>query len=110
MNEIQAIVDLDPFRNVKVTAETRLYVSFFSGKTDPIKIPSVPPGKGYRILHVRKSEAFSVITLSPTVNSTDLMGFLEKQFGKRITTRNWNTVLKILDSLPPAVLASGARH
>jgi uncharacterized protein (DUF1697 family) len=28
-------------------------------------------------------------------SSVDLMEILEKEFGKKITTRNWNTILKM---------------
>jgi len=36
------------------------------------------------------------VTLTPQRGTTEAMADLEKQFGKRITTRNWNTVTKML--------------
>ena len=46
----------------------------------------------------------SVLRLSADKGTVDLMGALEKEFGKKITTRNWNTVLKIIKSSGEAEL------
>ena len=40
----------------------------------------------------------SVVTLSSNRQTTDLMRFLEKELTRNVTTRNWNTILKILKS------------
>ncbi|MGI0020618.1 MAG: hypothetical protein ACREAY_09125 [Nitrososphaera sp.] len=47
-------------------------------------------------MHVPDGEVFSVLTLSPDRRTVDLMKILEIEFGKKITTRNWNTVSRIL--------------
>jgi uncharacterized protein (DUF1697 family) len=77
MEDIQALVAREPFKNVKITPDTRLYVTFLS------QAPWIKT---------------TVLTLSDTQGTTDMMKELEKEFGKRITTRNWNTVLKIAQS------------
>jgi hypothetical protein len=38
----------------------------------------------------------SVLTLVPNTRTVDLMKILEKEYGKQVTTRNWNTILRIL--------------
>jgi uncharacterized protein (DUF1697 family) len=75
MQDIQIFVQSDPFRGVNVTPDTRLYVTFLSS----------PPW-----IHT------TVLNLSDKTKTTDMMKDLEKRFGKKITTRNWNTVLKLV--------------
>jgi uncharacterized protein (DUF1697 family) len=99
-HDINELVQREPFKYVTVTPETRLYVTFLSN--DPaetpksiLKIPYESPEKDFRILSVTDKEIVSVLTLSPQKNTTDIMKILEKEFGKNITTRNWNTVMRI---------------
>lgn len=95
--EIQDLVDSNPFKKIKVTPETRLYVTFLSEKPKSnIKVPHESPEEDFKILTVHDGAVFSVVTLKPNRGTTDAMSFLEKEFGKRVTTRNWNTVTKIL--------------
>jgi uncharacterized protein (DUF1697 family) len=74
--QVQAIIAKDPFKHVNVTPQTRLYVSF----TDT-------------------EDLESVIDITATKNTTDLMKDAEKKYGKRMTTRNWNTIVKISNML-----------
>ena len=85
-----------PFKKIKTTPQTRLYITFLSDKTSSkLKIPYESPEKDFSILSVTKNEVISVLTLSANRSTTDVMKILEKEFGKKITTRNWNTVVKI---------------
>jgi len=97
LKDLQRLVAANPFQGVAVTPQTRLYVTFLCEKPKgTLKIPYTSPDKTFRILRVTTSEVCSVVTLSPEHGTLDLMGFLEKQFGKRITTRNWNTLIRLL--------------
>jgi uncharacterized protein (DUF1697 family) len=87
----------DPFAGISVTGDIRLYVSFL--KSAPEHIPDLPISSGdggFTILTATDDTVYSVLDLakSGTVNG---MAELERYFGKEITTRNWNTVLKIAD-------------
>lgn len=94
--EIRAMVASDPFKGIAVTPQTRLYVTFLADKPkNTMKIPYEFPEKDFRILRLGDGALFSVLTLSPTRGTTDAMGILEKEFGKRVTTRNWNTIMKL---------------
>lgn len=96
MNEIHRLVESDPFADINVTPKTRLYVTFLSDDpTSKLKIPYTDPNEDFTILSVSDHEVCSVLHLSATQKTTDCMKTLEKEFGKDITTRNWNTVLKI---------------
>ena len=97
LKELQRLAESEPFRGVAVTPQTRLYVTFLTEKpASKLKIPYASPDRGFRILRVTACEVCSVVILTPQHGTLDLMGFLEKEFGKRITTRNWNTVLRLL--------------
>ncbi len=97
LGEIQKLVDADPFKGIAVTADIRLYVTFLSEKTkSSLKIPYNSPEKYFRILRASEDEVCSVLDLSKGRGSVDAMGILEKEYGKKVTTRNWNTVLKLL--------------
>ena len=97
--EIQKLVKSDPFKNIAVTPQTRLYVTFRRDKTTgSLKIPYQSPEKDFQILRVSVGEVCSALTLSPDRQTTQLMNILEKEFGKTVTTRNWNTIVRILRS------------
>ncbi len=93
--DIQKLITLDPFKKITVTPQIRLYVTFLTEKArDKASSNYVSPDKSFKILSKTKSEVFSVLDLSVT-GTPEAMGALEKEFGKDVTTRNWNTVVKI---------------
>lgn len=94
--QLQKLIDRNPFKNISVTPQTRLYITFLSEKSvGTLKIPYKSEGEDVHILSASKDEVVSVITLSTGKNTTDLMKIIEREFGKKVTTRNWNTVLKV---------------
>lgn len=98
-NELQELADSDPFGGIKLTPETRQYVSFLSAPTkSTLKIPYTSKDMTFKILKVDGLNIFSVMLPYKTLQTktVDAMAFLEKEFGKGITTRNWNTVEKLL--------------
>lgn len=98
IEEIQNLVDADPFKNIKVTPQTSFYVTFLSEKSkSTLKIPYESIEKDIKIVQVSASEVCSYITLSPNRGTSDLISVLEKELGRKITTRNWNTITKILN-------------
>ncbi len=96
IEKIQNLTNAVPFKSIKVTPQTKFYVTFLSEKLSALKIPYESIGKEIKIVHVSASEVCSILTLSPNQGTTDLMRVLEKEFGRKVTTRNWNTVAKIL--------------
>lgn len=94
--EIRELVASDPFKKVTMTPQTRLYVTFFPGEPkNKLKIPYESPEGDIRILRVARGAVFTTIELSPKKGTVDLMKIVESEFGSDVTTRNWNTVLKI---------------
>jgi uncharacterized protein (DUF1697 family) len=96
MEEIKTLISSDPFKGITVTPKTRLYITFLANpSTSTLKIPYESPEKDFRILQVTDTEICSVLDLSLGTGTTDAMNIIEKEFGKKVTTRNWNTILKI---------------
>jgi len=96
---LQGLAEENPFKGVNVTPETRLYVTFLSEKPKGgMNNRYESPDKKFRIIRTSTGEVFSVVTVSPESRSTDLMGVLEKEFGHHVTTRNWNTITRLIGS------------
>lgn len=94
--EIKSLIEKNPFRNVEVTPQIRLYVTFLSQPpTSKLRLPYETADRSFRILQVTTGEIMSILTLTQKMGTTDGMKILEKEYGKNITTRNWNTVIKI---------------
>jgi uncharacterized protein (DUF1697 family) len=98
LNDLKHLELLKPFKEIKITTDIRLYITFLFGEVQPrtIKIPYATPKEEFRILYVTPTEVFSVLDLSKGKGTPDVMSILEKEFGSKLTTRNWNTILKIL--------------
>ena len=99
LDELNKLQKVEPFKNIKVTPDIRRYVTFFSEKTKA-KTITIPYSSGlgeFSIIEATPLEVFTVLDLSKGKGTVDYMSFLEKEFGPKITTRNWNTIEKILN-------------
>jgi len=99
--ELQKLVDANPFGELKHqnNGKTYLTVTFF--KTTPKDLPALPfqpEGKAFQLLAEVDGALCSVVDLT-TGKTPDLMAWLERQFGKQITTRTWSTVTRMLAKL-----------
>lgn len=96
LDELQKLIDSDPFKGIKVTPATRLYITFLSEKpTTKLKLPYTSPDRNFKILQASNTEVYSWLVVTADRGSVDAMGILEKEYGKNVTTRNWNTVKKL---------------
>jgi uncharacterized protein (DUF1697 family) len=94
--EVLTLVKENPFKAVKMTPNTRLYVTFLSKPPkSKLKLPHTALGGDYKILNVTKGHVISVIALTPKSGTVNAMEILGKEFGIEITTRNWNTIQKV---------------
>ena len=95
---LEKIRSSEPFRGIEVTPSTRLYVTFLAEKSRPraISLPYASPRGELRILRATPTEVFSVVDLAGGKGTPEAMAMIEKEFGANVTTRNWNTVLKVL--------------
>lgn len=97
--EVLQLIDSDPFKSIEVTKDTRLYVTFLKETPEAqISVPWVSEDKSYQIIDVRGRTVCSVLDVSVTKTPKG-MDALEKLYGKNVTTRNWNTMVKIAEKL-----------
>lgn len=97
--QLQDIVDSDPFKGVEHTRKTNLNVTFLKEKArTKLTVPFGPDDRSYTIVRLDDRAVYSVIDLT-SAKTPDLMTWLEKQFGKEITTRTYSTVQKILKKM-----------
>ena len=94
-DEIRELVAANPFEEINVTKATRLYASFLSDMPKSnLSIPYTSPDESFTIISIMHQTVLSVLDLDKS-GTVDAMKILEKEFGNNITTRNWNTVVKI---------------
>lgn len=92
---IQNILKEAPFNNLEITKDIKLYISFLKTAVEPnLQIPWESEDQAYKILDYKNKNIISVLDLSKS-KTTKAMTTLEHSFGKNITTRNWNTLLRI---------------
>ena len=89
--DLRRLFKLDPFRGIKVTPSTRLFVTFLK---KPPRVSQRLSGNGFEIIKKSGRALFSVLNLGGT--TPDLMKILDKEFGKTNTTRSWKTIEKII--------------
>ena len=97
LDELSNLAGRKPFKGIEVTKQTRLYVTFLPER--PRGSPALTvesPGPGFDIVSVTPREICSVLVLKEGGDTVKLMASLEKQAGKDITTRNWNTIERVL--------------
>lgn len=93
--EILQLLEADPFKGVNVTKNIRLYIAFLKNPpVDSLRIPWISDDGSFRIIDIRGREVCSVLDLSVT-NTPKAMDALGKLFEGDITTRNWNTLVRI---------------
>lgn len=96
MDDIERIVSDDPFSKITVTNDTRLYVTFIPDSSkSTLKFPHTTPDGALRILGIRDNMLLSVLDVSKK-GTVDAMAIIEKEFGKQVTTRDWNTLVKMV--------------
>ncbi len=94
--EIQNVVIENPFNGILLHKDLRLYVTFLKeSPKEEFPLPWTSPDGAFQILELKERMIFSVLDVS-VYKTTDAMSALEKNFGKDITTRNWNTLLKLV--------------
>lgn len=98
-SQLQRILDADPFDGATHSKGSYLLVTFLKQPRDPsFNLPYQPPDKPYKIVGYDDGVVFS-ITDNSVIKTSDLMTWLEKQFGKDITSRTPLTLQRILNKM-----------
>lgn len=89
----------NPFSNESLNKTIRFYITFLNESCkSQISLPWQSEDGSYRIIHHKGRIICSVLDLSVS-KTPQAMGILQSIYGKKITTRNWNTVVKIENKL-----------
>ena len=97
--QLQHLVDKNPFKSREHSQKSSLNVTFLKKKRKvDIKFPYEIDNRDYTLLGMYDGAICSVIDLT-SAKTPDLMLWLEKKFGKEITTRTWKTVERILKAM-----------
>ena len=93
IDELQALIDADPYHAFRVPKGAKRVVTFL--RAAPTKKLELPPERdGARIWTVRGRDALSSYVQND--KGPVFMAVIEKTFGKDVTTRTWDTVLKVV--------------
>ena len=99
LDELHLLVKSNPFLKIKITPQTKLFLTFLSEKpTSKLKVPYKPPDNDFIIMRITGNTIYSVVNLLPDKRPYRIISFLAKEFGNKITNRNWNTILKIVNA------------
>ena len=92
---IYELLKSNPFKDVKLTKDIRLYISFLQENVQTkLKLPWTSLDNSYKIIGKIGKNILSVLDLSIS-KTPKAMEDLERYFGRNITTRNWNTIKRI---------------
>ena len=92
VDHLQAILAADPFGGFRLPPGAKRVITFL--KQPPQKKPRLPVKlDGARILSLEGSEVFTAYVPSP--RGPAFMTLIQKTFGEAVTTRTWDTVVKV---------------
>lgn len=97
--QLEELVASNPYKTAADDPQAYKLVTFFQKpQSVKFKIPYQPDGKPYILVAKYTQEVCSVTDMRAS-KTPDLMTWLEKQFGKQITSRTWATVHRILKKM-----------
>jgi uncharacterized protein (DUF1697 family) len=98
MDELKKIVKLDPFKKVKTEKDVILFVVLLS--SPPPRKPKQPfrsITENFDVIKVTDAAAFIVARRKKTGWFGFPNNFIEKEFGVPTTTRNWSTIVRLVN-------------
>lgn len=95
---IENIVSSNPFKKIKYSPSNLFYITFLKEPhLSKMKIPREEFDGSFTIMSLTNESVCSFLD-KEKISSIQGMDFLELEFGKNITTRNYNTLVKIVTS------------
>ncbi|MDX5586433.1 MAG: DUF1697 domain-containing protein [Aureibaculum sp.] len=92
---IYGLLDNNPFKDLILTKDMRLYVTFLRKETETeLKLPWTSDDNSFKIIDINNKTILSVLDLSVSKTPKAMLA-LAKNFGTDMTTRNWNTIQRI---------------
>jgi uncharacterized protein (DUF1697 family) len=92
LHELKRLAGSSLAKEMKEAPKTRSFVTFVK---EPPQGKATFSGKAFRILGKKGRAVLSIVDASGA-DAPELMRMLDKEFGKKTTTRSWKTIEKIL--------------
>jgi len=96
-DELEALAESNPFKGVPRAPDAKLYVTFlWEPPRKQVRLPRVCEKSGLRLFRISGREAFMIAERLPSGKFGVPNLPIEKELGVPATTRNWNTILRML--------------
>lgn len=96
---IHELFKTQPFKDIEMNKNMRFYVSFLRREPkNTLEIPWQSDDGSYKVLSMQNKTIISVLDLSLS-KTPKAMEVIERTFGKDVTTRNWNTLIRIVNKI-----------
>jgi len=93
LDEIRAMIKADPYKDAMLPKDAKCVITFLDAEpVAPLKLPY--RSEGATILKSRGGVAYSFYLRHP--KGAVFMSVLEKTFGKKITTRTWDMIKRLV--------------
>ena len=97
VGELETILKLNPFRKIKPGADVMRFVVLLSAEPESKnKLPLVSATEKLEVLAIKNRAVFILCHRKPNGFFSFPNNFSEKHFGVAATTRNWNTIQRIV--------------
>jgi uncharacterized protein (DUF1697 family) len=93
MDSLRALYDKNPFGKIKTRSNTKNCITFVP---DPNKRLSRPNTEHFTILSTSNGAICATFLWSEENGTREFMQLMEKEYGKDVTTRFWNTIIRII--------------
>jgi len=98
VEEVERAVNLEPFKQIELTADTRFFITFIlKPLPDDFVLPYISPKNDYEILQATSGEVFSVLKIIDARPSNPA-ALIEKTCKMKTTSRFFHTTVKILQA------------
>lgn len=97
--QLEGMVELSPFGDLIHGPNSYLLVTFSKGPLHlPFDVPYQPEDLAGQVIAAAQAELFTVTDTTAT-KTLDVMSWVERRFGKAVTSRTWLTVHRILKKM-----------
>ena len=98
IDELKDLLRTGPFRKIKPGANVMLCVTLFAGELKTgLKLPLKSVIENLEVLAIKNRAAFILCRRKKNGMFSFPNNFFEKEFGVVATTRQWNTIVRIVD-------------
>jgi uncharacterized protein (DUF1697 family) len=98
IDELKDLLRAGPFKKIKPGADVMLCVTLLAGEPKAgLKLPLKSATENLEVLSIKHSAAFILCRRKKNGMFSFPNNFFEKEFGVVATTRQWNTIIRIVD-------------